>query len=144
MRTDDKYLAYKERKKQGKIPAKNKKREQDEKYYTAVCKELEQEMRAADKDGKIYDFFSGDEITGRISWHHLLGRGAKLKDKRYLVPTINKNHLDYHFMPYDKFSRLSWYGDFLARLKNKSTEAYNKELRRRDKSRQLDFHEDFC
>lgn len=124
------------RKKQA-IPAKSKKRKEDDKRYTEICKELEAEMRSQDPQGRIFDFFSGDEIKGCISWHHIRGRGEYIKDRRWLVPTINKYHLDFHYMPYKEFRKYSWYDAWLNRLKLKDEQSYNKELRRRDKSMQL-------
>lgn len=147
IRTDDKYKKYKELKKSGKIARKSKKRIKEEERYTAICKEIEIELRSQDKDGNIYCFFSGEEIIGAISWHHLRGRGVNLKDRRYLVPTINDNHLDYHFMSYDKFKKKVWYEDWLTRLKEKDEESYKKELRRADKATplnpMLNFKEDY-
>jgi hypothetical protein len=134
MRKDEKYQAYKELKKQGKIPAKSKKRKEDEKRYTEICKELEAELRAQDPKGRIFCFFSGDEIPGTISWHHLRGRGTYLKDRRYLVPTINANHLDYHFLPWEKWIKKPWHQEFMARLKEKDIETSQKELRRGEKA----------
>lgn len=117
-----------------KAPAKSKKRAEDEKRYTEICKELEVELRAQDPKGRIFDFFSGLEIIGAISWHHLRGRGRYLKDKRYLVPSINENHLDYHFLPYDIWSKRPFFEAFMTRLKAKDIETYNKELKRGEKS----------
>lgn len=117
-----------------KSPTKSPKRKEDEKRYTEICKELEAELRAQDPKGRIFCFFSGDEIPGAISWHHLRGRGVRLKDREYLVPTINANHLDYHFLPWDKWSAKPWHHEFMARLKEKDIETYNKELRRGEKA----------
>ncbi len=120
-----------------KTPAKSKKRQVDEKRYTEVCKELEAEERVKDSKGRIFCFFSGHEIVGQISWHHLRGRGENLKDRRYLVPTINKYHLDFHFMSYDKFRQYGWYEGWLTRLKLKDEQSYLKELRRAEKVNKL-------
>jgi hypothetical protein len=133
-RTDEAYQNYKDLKKRGKIPAKGDKRKKDEKRYTEICKELEQEMRSQDPQGRIFCFFSGDEIKGQISWHHLHKRGANLKEKQWLVPSINANHLDYHFLPYEKWSAKPFFNDFMNRLKIKDIETYNKELKRAEKA----------
>jgi hypothetical protein len=113
---------------------KSPKRKEDEKRYTEICKELEAEMRAGDPCGFIYCFFSGERIQGQISWHHLRGRGRYIKDKQYLVPSINANHLDYHFLPYEKWSAKPFFNDFMNRLKIKDIETYNKELKRAEKA----------
>jgi hypothetical protein len=134
MRKDEDYDAYKKRKKQGIIPKKSDKRKKDEKRYTEVCKELEVEERAKDPQGRIFDFFSGEEIKGVISWHHLRKRGENLKDKRWLVPSINANHLDYHFLPYESWSKKPFFQDFMSRLMVKDIETYNKELKRAEKA----------
>jgi hypothetical protein len=110
--------------------AKSPKRIEDEKRYTEICKEIEAELRAQDPRGRIFCFFSGDEIPGQVSFHHLRGRGRYLKDKQYLVPSINANHLDYHFLPWDKWSSKPYHQEFMARLQKKDPETYEKELRR--------------
>lgn len=137
MRGGDKYKEKQAIKKQNPIPPKSKKHKVEEKRYTEVCRELEQELRELDPHGRIFDFFSGDEIKGQISWHHLRKRGVNLKEKKYLVPSINDNHLDYHFLPYEKLSKKTWYNDFMTRLKGKDIETYNKEIRRGEKSHKL-------
>jgi len=117
-----------------KAPTKSKKRKEDEKTYTAVCKELEAEMRLQDPQGRIFDFFSGLEIKGSISWHHIRKRGENLKDRRWLVPSINDNHLDYHFLAYEKWSAKPFFQAFMSRLKEKDEVTYNKELKRGEKA----------
>jgi hypothetical protein len=91
-------------------------------------------MRAKDPQGRIFDFFSGLEIKGAISWHHLRKRGAYLKDKRYLVPSINAHHLDYHFLPYDIWSKKPFFDEFMIRLKEKDLDTYERELKRAEKA----------
>jgi hypothetical protein len=136
-RTDDTYKAYKERKKQGKIPSKSKKRKVEEKYYAVLCKELEQEIRAKN-NGKIYCFFSGLEINERISWHHTNKRtGNFYLDKEWIVPSINKYHMMFHFTPVQKLMQESWYEGFLNRLKLLSEELYNKEANKQIKALRL-------
>ena len=138
-RTDDKYKAYKERKRQGRIPAKSKKRVKDEKRYRDVCKEKEAEMRALDKEGRIFCFFSGKEIPDWISWHHTRKRdGAYYLDKKWLVPSINEYHLDYHFKSLDWLLDQKWYkGVFLPNLRELSEELYQKELNKQEKVNKL-------
>ena len=137
MRTDDKYKKYKENKKRGKIPKKSKKREADEIHYKDHCKELEQEYRLKN-DGKIYCFFSGKEIKGRVTWHHWYGRsGHWYTDKNGLVPCINEYHLMYHHLSTDKFEEQVDYGAFLERLKIFDEHLYNKQIGKKEKVHKL-------
>ena len=127
--------------KQYNIPKKSKRRTKDQKYYTQNCKELEQEIREKNSN-KIYDFFSGQEITGRISWHHWYGRsGDWYTDKKGLVPTINKYHLMYHNQTVEKLEEQEWYNDFLVRLKSFDYSLWEKQVNKKHKSQRL-FGED--
>lgn len=136
LRKDDKYLAYKERKKQGKIPPKSKKRKVEEVRYKDVRAEKEAELRAKDPKGRIFCFFSGKEIKDWISWHHTKKReGANYTNKEWIVPSINEYHLDYHYKSVDWLLDQSWYSDvFLPNLKNLSEELYQKELKKQEKA----------
>ena len=138
-RTDDKYLAYKDRKKQGKIPPKESpKRKKEHIYYTQICKEKEVELRALDPQGRIFDFFSGDEIREKVTWHHPYGRtGDNYTDKESMQPVINKNHLMFHHLSIDKLEQQSWYEDFLVRLKAFDVALWEKQTGKREKSNKL-------
>jgi hypothetical protein len=132
---------YKPKKaKQNKLPIESQKRKKEHIYYSKGCKELEKEMREAN-NGKIFDFFTGLEIKGQCTWHHLLGRtGNFYLDKDLLVPAENNEddgHLFWHRATIKQLKEKGWYQGFLARLKAKSTEAYDKELRRQDKAQPL-------
>jgi hypothetical protein len=131
---------YKPKKRQDKPPKESVKRKKEHIYYTQGCKQLEAELREQN-NGKIYDFFTGLEIKGQVTWHHILGRtGDYYLDKALLVPAENDEndgHLFWHHATIEQLKEKEWYAGFLTRLKNKSTEAYNKELRRHDKAQPL-------
>lgn len=117
-----------------KIPRESAKRKEDKKYYTQNCKELTQELKDAN-NGRLFCFFSGREITGTPIYHHLRGRsGDFYTDKKYLVPCINKYHLMYHFTPIQELIKETWFPEFLIKLREKSEDLYNKEMRKQDKS----------
>lgn len=116
------------------IPKESKTRKKERLRYTEVCRLLTEEIKA-ENNGKIYCFFSGLEITGKPTFHHLKGRtGDYYTDKEWLVPAINEYHLAYHFTPIEKLMEESWYLNFLARLKSKDTQLYYKELKKQEKA----------
>lgn len=116
------------------IPKQSKTREIESKHYTRNCKELEQEIRAKN-DGKIYCFFTGKEITERISWHHTKGRGKYYLDKRYLVPSINKYHMAYTHTAIEILSKEPWYYTvFLKNIGELSEELLLKEKKKFEKA----------
>jgi len=137
-----KYHQY-ERRKQGgdkfkrkpnKTPKESPKRKEEHKRYIQNCAELTQEIKDANNN-KIYCFFSGLEITGTPIYHHLQGRTGKFYlDKDNLVPCLNEYHNQFHFTSVDSLKQDWWYADFLVRLKAKSTELYNKEMRKQEKT----------
>jgi hypothetical protein len=118
------------------IPKESKTRKKAKIYYSKGCKELEAEIRA-ENNNKIYDFFTGLEIKGFVSWHHLLGRtGDYYTDKEYLVPAENDEndgHMFWHRATIEQLMEKPWYGEFILRLKSKCPQAYKKELRKQDK-----------
>ena len=119
------------------MPLESKKRQKEHKYYTQECKELEQELRELN-GGKIYCFFSGEEIQGIVTFHHTNKRTGKFYlDKKWLVPCINEHHLAYHFTPVEKLMKKTWYNGFLQRLRNLSEELYQKEMKKFEKANVL-------
>ena len=133
MRGGDKYNS-KPRPKPKPIKKESKKRTEDKKYYSQHCKELTQELRDAN-NGKVYCFFTGKEIRGRVTYHHLLGRtGDFYLDKALLVPGDNDRHLEYHRLTVEQLLKTDWYDGFCARLKEKSTKAYDKEIKKQEKA----------
>src|SRR5512133_944882 len=109
-----------------KIPPESKTRQKQRKIYDQVCKELTEEIREVN-EGKDYCFFSGQEIKGRISFHHFKGRAGKYyTDKRYLVPVLNDPHLEYHRMTVEQLKGQPWFEEWMERLKNKDIESYQK------------------
>lgn len=116
------------------IPKESKTRKKDHIHYAQHCKELTQEIRN-ENNGKIFCFFSGLEIQGTVSYHHLKGRtGVFYTDKEWLVPVDNKYHLMFHFTTVEELMKEPWYEGFLKRLRFKSEELYQKELKKIDKS----------
>lgn len=116
------------------IPKESAKRKEEKKTYIQSCKDLEIEIREQN-DGKIYCFFSGEEINERISWHHLKKRTGKFYlDKEWIVPSINKNHVDkYHFAKVKDLIEEPWYHDFMKRLKDRDIHLYYQEIKRQEK-----------
>ena len=114
-----------------KLPPESKTRKKEHIYYTQGCKQLEQEIRDQNQ-GRIYDFFTGKEIIGFVTWHHLLGRtGDYYLDKDLLVPAENDEndgHLFWHRATVEQLMQKEWYQGFLERLLRKSETAFNKEI----------------
>lgn len=76
-----------------------------------------------------------DTLINMLECHHLNNQryGDRLYDKDMLVPVLRSYHTLYHSLPVEKLLKTSWYAGFLERLKNKSEEVYNKELKKQDK-----------
>lgn len=118
------------------IPRESKKRKIERKRYTEVCDLLTEEIRLAN-DGRVYCFFSGLEIIAkRPHYHHLQKRtGDYYTDKEWLVPALDEYHVEqYHQSTYEQRSKQPWWNGFLTRLKAKSEELYQKELRKKEKA----------
>lgn len=133
------------KRKPNKLPVESKKRKEEKKYYSQNCKELEQEIRNAN-NGKIYCFFSGLEINERVSFHHTKSRIKDFyTDKQWLVPCINKYHLEYHFKPVEWLLKQDWYEGFLKRLDalDPTGELLRKELKKQDKVHKINPTFDF-
>lgn len=145
MRTDDKYKKYKELKKSGKIARRTKERAKDEKRYMNEARAFFDDA-VANKTN--YCFFCGKEVKLFEGLHHLRNRaGDMLLDKEFWVVVHNNCHVwKYHQADYDQRKKEVWWQDFLARLKEKSLELYEKELRKADKAiplnLKLEFEED--
>ena len=122
------------------VPSVSKKRKNEQKYYAQHCKERTQELRDAN-NGKVYCFFTGEEIKGAVTYHHLLGRsGDYYLDKDLLVPAENDVHIWYHSATVEQLKKTDWYAGFLERLKSVSQKAYDKESRKSQK--QIIFEEE--
>lgn len=118
------------------IKKQSAKRSKEHKRYTEVCDELTRELREQN-NGHIYCFFSGEEIFDkRPHYHHLKGRtGDHLIDKKWLVPAKDEYHVHkYHMASYEQRVKEWWWQGFLSRLKEKSVELWEKELRKADKA----------
>jgi len=122
------------------IPKESKTRKKERLRYTEVCQKLTEEIKA-ENGGKIYCYFSGIEITGKPTFHHLKGRtGDYYTDKEWLVPALNDYHLAYHFTPIEDLMKEDWYAGFLSRLKTKDYSLYCKEQKKIEKAQNyLDF-----
>lgn len=126
MRKDDKKPNYKK-------SYKSSTRAETEKYYAQHCNELTEEIKALNK-GKIYCFFTGQEISGRVTYHHLRGRtGDYYIDKQWLVPCINEYHIMFHQEPIEKLEKQPWWDGFLTRLREKDPESYRKVMNKKQK-----------
>lgn len=101
------------------------------KLYIDACKNVDKSP-----DGR-YCVFCGKPIgEGRADHHHLLGRvGDKLCDESLLKTAHRLCHATYHSLNVKQLYTISWYPDFVTRLKHISMEAYEKELRRISKSK---------
>lgn len=122
------------------IPKESKTRKREHKTYTQHCKELEKEMRDVN-NGEIYCYFSDKEITGFVTWHHLLGRtGDFYVDKEWLVPVINEYHMCYHFSPIEWLMQQDWYKKLLEKFRLRDAHLYYKELKRQEKA-ELNFED---
>jgi hypothetical protein len=145
MKGGDLYERKPKEKKQKAIPKESPKRKVEKKRYAENCAELTEELRQQN-GGKIYCFFSGEEIFAKKPpYHHLRKRTGKFyTDKEWLVPNINEYHLDYHFKPIEWLLQQKWYTQvFLPNLRAKSEELYRKELKRQDKAGLFDEEIDF-
>ena len=123
------------------IPKESKKRKEEKKYYSKHLKDLEKEIREQN-EGKVYCFFTGKEITGQVSFHHLRGRtGDYYLDKKYLVPSINEYHLQFHFESVGFLLKQAWYSDFMERLKIRDDLSWKRQKNKENKNLNLDFTE---
>jgi hypothetical protein len=85
------------------------------------------------KGGYFRCFFSNTklDVDGVEEWHHALGRtGDLLWEYKNIFPAIRRYHRDYHDLPIEQLMKLTWYRDFVRRLKAKNHKVYNKELNR--------------
>ena len=122
-----------------KIPKESKKRKEDHKQYTEKTKEFWDESVANKID---FCFFCGIHMDHRDNIHHLRGCGIDYLNKEFWVNAHNDCHVTkYHMMDIDQLKKESWYGEFLARLKSKDPQSYEKELRKQQKNINL-FAED--
>jgi hypothetical protein len=123
-----------EYKRKAPIKKKSERRKRDEVHYKDHCIELTNEIKEKN-GGKIFCFFSGLEIVGRVTYHHLRGRtGDFYTDKEWLVPCINDYHLMFHWESVDFLLQQDWYVKiFLPNLKAKSEELYDKQIDKKNK-----------
>jgi hypothetical protein len=137
MRTDEKYLAYKNLKKAGKIPIKRRteKRATDERHYMDQAKEF---FNDAVNNGTNICIFCGDKVTTFQGLHHWKGRtNDYLLDKQWWSVVHNECHLDFHHTPVAKQEKQLFYLAFLDRLRKLSEELYNKQIGKNAKSAKL-------
>lgn len=108
------------------------KRATDERYYAVQAKEFFQD---AVNNKTNHCFFCGEKVNTFQGLHHLQGRRNKnLLDFSLIVIVHNSCHLFYHRATVEQLQATSWYNGFLSRLRSKSIDAYNKELRKLQKS----------
>lgn len=119
------------------LPKESNRRKVERVRYTEQCDMLTREIREAN-NGKVYCFFSGEEILEkRPHFHHLKGRtGDYYTDKEWLVPAKDEYHVEgYHSKSIDWLMEQRWYTEvFLPSLRVKSQELYDKEIKKRGKS----------
>jgi hypothetical protein len=136
MRGGDKYQAKPKKVKQAKLPLESKTRKREHKLYSAQIKIFWDESVENKTD---FCFFCGEHMDKRDNVHHLKGRiGDYYLDKEFWVNCHNDCHAyKYHSLDAEHLKQLPWFEKFMARLKSKSLDAYNKELRRHDKVQPL-------
>ena len=104
------------------------KRASEEREYARVCKEIDEEAKAA---GKFVCFFCGKKPKQGYGHHHLRGRiGKLLTDKRYIVIADDQCHRDYHDLPVRK---QTWRDIFMENLREKDPQTYYKEREKENK-----------
>ena len=113
------------------IPPESKKRLKQRKTYKEVCDEIDKEAKA---NGTYKCFFSGKDIEGSCSHHHLKGRGRFYTDKEWIVLAIEEYHHAYHHWSIEKLVQQDWYEGFLNRLLDKSKVLYRKEIIKQEKA----------
>jgi len=121
------------------IKKRTPKRAKDERYYKDQAREF---FDDAVKNKTNLCFFCGQKVTIFEGLHHLKGRtGDYLLDKEWWCVVHNQCHaLDYHQSNAEQRTKQVWFNDFLSRLKAKSTDLYNKEMKKLEKS--IDFDEE--
>lgn len=77
--------------------------------------------------------FCGNTLPQCPTWHHAKGRdGDLLFESKFLYPAHFKCHvMEYHGLPINK---LSWWDDYIERIKEWDPELYKKELIKIDKA----------
>ena len=96
--------------KQHKIHPRTDKRVIQEREYSVICAEIDEEAKEA---GNLECFFCG-EMCVKSDHHHLDGREADLLTKKeWIVRVHRKCHTAYHSSPIES---LSWFNEFLLRL----------------------------
>ena len=123
-------------KKTYKINSFSLKRERLNLVYTIKKKEKWAELVA---EGKNVCYFTNIKLDPDIlpDFHHSIGKdGDLLTDMDYAFPAIFKAHRQYHDLKYgyDDLAKVSWYKDFLERLKKNNPLLYQKELYRISKA----------
>ena len=85
-----------------------------------------------DEYGWIYCVFCGEKIRTEPSLHHALGRDDEmLLEEKYWMLSHNKCHVEeYHSK---SWKDITWWGDYLIRLKSYPIEVLEKELKRMEK-----------
>lgn len=98
-----------------------------EKEYKQICKEIDEEAKLY---GAMDCFFCGKEVKS-ADHHHLDGRdGDLLTKKEWIVRAHRRCHRAYHDDPIED---LSWFEQFLSRLKQKDFTLWQREMYKYDK-----------
>lgn len=128
------------------IAKRSNKRAKDERRYKDQAREFFDE---AVNNKTNYCIFCDELVVVYEGLHHLRGRiGDYLLDKEWWAIVHNECHVDnYHQASYEQRVKQVWWDGFLARLKAKSEELYNKEIKKGEKVHKLnptfDFNDDY-
>jgi hypothetical protein len=108
------------------------KRALDERYYAVQAKEFF-DKSVFDSTNKCH--FCGERVLTFQGLHHTEGRdGSRINDFTKIVIVHNDCHLFYHRATLQQLMEQKWFVAWMGRLKSVSTEAYNKELRKAEKT----------
>ena len=140
MRTDDKYLKYKELKKAGRIPKKQISKESGRRKieHKTYLQEVKDHWQKSVEDETNFCIFCGEKSETMLVNHHWRGRTGKYYlDVAYWSWAHNDCHNDFHFLPVSLLMKKPWYVEFMARLSVKDKFSYYKQKKREEKA-QLD------
>lgn len=95
------------------------KRQIAERHYRRVCAEIDAEETTC--------FFCGRPIDETRHHHHLDGRDGELfTDKSNIVLVHAYCHRKWHDTAYSHLAKEFWWDDFMARLKERNINLYNR------------------
>lgn len=115
------------------IKRRTKDRVKEERKYLSDRQQFIEDLRAKDPQKKVYCIFCGKPIYSEPDLHHANGRdGDKLLNQNDWFLAHQKCHcVEYHGTSWEK---LSWWNDYLERIKDSHPHIYQKEMLRMEKS----------